>query len=552
MHSGDGEGASGNAYRPLPIPREQTSSASEPREGIVLPSKGGRWVPPSQAHREEAHWEQPPAQPPAGTPWGDPQDPYAGQQPHQADYGRPQPQQGGYGSPGHPDAQATQLISPYDPQQGPGAQQFGGGDPYGGGYAQGYGGGPAAGGDADRTQLIAPYGAGQDSEHTQLLTPYGAPSTDLVPQGPGQPLPPEQNYDAPVPPLPQSPPPGGGARHRADPGAAAAAQQGQPPRPAGAPFAIRPGAPGDSPSPAPFEDAAPATQQLPRMDFEQNNWQAQQAGSAQPAAQDDYDYLYRREGGLPQPRAAAPTAQAGRPGGPAGPGGSGGPGYGYGGRAQQPQGGYDNGPRRGGRKKPSPALLALAGVVVLAVIGVTAGAILSGGGGSPSTGASASPSTGAAGGAADAAETQARQLDALLSTSSSSRNAVVNAVASINSCQNLATSASRLRSAARQRDELVEKLSKMSLNALPHGAELLNELTDAWTSSSAADKYYAAWAGQAEQRKGCKGGHAQKTLETSRGDLASGEATLAKQKAVQLWNPIARKYGLTQRQVTQM
>ncbi len=593
MHSGEGEEASDDNFRPLPIPREpQTSSASQPREGIVLPSKGGRWVPPSQRRQEEERWDQPApvVQPAVGQPWGAPQpeqqqppqaqpqpqpQPQHPQHPQQqsAEYGQPPAPgpQSGYPPPQHTDA--TQLLDPYTPA--PPAADGGYGDQrYGGGYDQPYDAGqqmPA--GDADRTQLMTPYGQqppGGDGDRTQLLTPYDQPhSAELVPQpGDGRhPLPPEQQFNAPVPPLPQAPPvapheqyqqPQAGYQQQAP----QPPQAQQPPMPGGAPYSIRPGAPGDQPPASYAQEPAPATQQLPRFE---DNWQQQapQAPGPQQTSQqpDDYDYLYRREdrpAAPQQPRQGAgprqgygfPQQQAQQPprqdygyngqGGYDDPGGRGG------------HGGYDQ-PGRGQRKKPSTGVLVGAGVAVLALIGIGAGAILSGGGSGsqPSTGASSSPSGGTAGDA-DAVKAQATQLDQLLSTSNDSRTSVINAVASIKACKNLAISATHLRTAAGERDDLVTKLSQMKLDKLPNSAQLVSQLTAAWAASSSADNHYATWATQVAQPKGCHKNHAKTTPEVQRGNLSSGQATIAKQKAADLWNPIARQYGLTQRQFTQL
>ena len=123
--------------------------------------------------------------------------------------------------------------------------------------------------DAERTQLIAPYGA-SDADRTQLLPPQAPqapqPQQPQQPQSDGtqvlppyqpqsgaaarQPLPPEQSFGTPVPSPPATPP----------------VPPGQPPMPAAAPFAIRPGTPADNPAPQPGEGAAAATQQLPRYE----------------------------------------------------------------------------------------------------------------------------------------------------------------------------------------------------------------------------------------------------------------------------------------------
>lgn len=602
MHSGQGEEASGDSYRPLPLPREPREPSSEPREGIVLPSKGGRWVPPSQLRREEPErWEQsaPAVQPAAGQPWDVPRtdEPYPAQQ-QPVDYGRPPEQPVDFGSP-RPDADATRLLDPYGAapyqqqpphaQQPPQTAQYG--DPYAGGYPpayQSYDMGPMPQGDAEKTQLMA-YGqqppAG-DADHTQLLSPYRHQAMD-GPQPPDarQPLPPEQRFDAPVPPFPQGAPEQGPMR-AAPPVQAAMPQQApppaqagppfqgqytqgppmqgppmqavplqvpdsqpapsrqqrrhayqpqpQPPRPSGAPYAIRPGAPGDRPASGHEQDDAAATRQMPTYEEE----------TRQPDG--DYDYLYRRDD-QPDPR----DQPASRPGG-AGPAAAFTPSDRPEQRRDRGHNGYQRRERPGsaGRGKPPTALLVGVGIAVLALVGVGAGALFGGGSKSPAPGRTASAGTGA--GPSKAAEGQARRLDALLMTSNSSRTTVINAVASIKVCKNLANSASDLRTAAGERDNLVTRLSNMTLDKLPNSLELVNQLTAAWAASSAADNHYADWAAQVAQPKGCHKGQAKTTPQVQQGNLSSGEATIAKQKAAGLWNAIARQYGLTQRQFTQL
>ncbi len=193
------------------------------------------------------------------------------------------------------------------------------------------------------------------------------------------------------------------------------------------------------------------------------------------------------------------------------------------------------------------------GVAVLALVGIGAGAVLSGGG--SNSGGSAGASSSSASGAPDSTSTveaQARQLNALLHNSNGSRTTVINAVASIKVCKNLVASASDLRTAAGERDDLVTRLSQLTLDKLPNGSQLVSQLTAAWAASSAADNHYATWAEQVGKPKGCHKGHAKVTSEVQRGNLSSGQATIAKQKAANLWNPIARQYGLTQRQFTQL
>jgi hypothetical protein len=50
----------------------------------------------------------------------------------------------------------------------------------------------------------------------------------------------------------------------------------------------------------------------------------------------------------------------------------------------------------------------------------------------------------------------------------------------------------------------------------------------------------------------CKGGHAHSTNEAQAANASSGTATTQKKHAVKLWNSIAKQYGLTQRQYSQL
>ncbi|MEU5186051.1 hypothetical protein AB0G83_02675 [Streptomyces klenkii] len=222
------------------------------------------------------------------------------------------------------------------------------------------------------------------------------------------------------------------------------------------------------------------------------------------------------------------------------------------------------------RKLPTAAIV---GIVVAgcAVAGLAAGALLSGGGGdekkdTPQNAAVSSETPGdapkgddggkkepsASADPADPAVAQAKALDALLKDSNNSRDAVIKAVDSTRSCKDLDKSASDLRDAAKQRDGLVTRLQKTAIDKLPNSAELSAQLTKAWQSSSSADSHYAAWAGEVGGKHGCVKGHARPSGESAAGDRASGDATAAKKAAADLWNPIAKKYGLSQHSWAQL
>ncbi|MGV9561018.1 hypothetical protein [Streptomyces sp. NPDC003480] len=214
----------------------------------------------------------------------------------------------------------------------------------------------------------------------------------------------------------------------------------------------------------------------------------------------------------------------------------------------------------GARTRSRIPLIAAVGVGIVA-LGIGAGALLGGGGGdgkgdhSTSVAATgpATDSSSSSSGGDDPAKAQAVALDKLLADSGNSRGAVIKAVADVKGCQNLDQAATDLRDAAKQRSDLVGRLSGLAVDKLPAQGELTAALTSAWKASAAADTHYAAWADQVSgDKKGCHKGRARTTGQTAAGNRASGTASAQKAKAANLWNAIAQKYGLTQRQPTQL
>ncbi|MEU6366311.1 hypothetical protein ABZ876_11250 [Streptomyces sp. NPDC046931] len=222
--------------------------------------------------------------------------------------------------------------------------------------------------------------------------------------------------------------------------------------------------------------------------------------------------------------------------------------------------GRDGGDEGGGGIRSRIPLLAAVGVGIV-VLGIGAGALLGGGGGdgkdnhSTSVAATgpAKDSSSSSPDGADPAQAQAAALDKLLADSGNSRGTVIKAVADVKGCQNLDQAANALRDAAKQRNDLVTRLSGLAVDKLPGHGELTAALTSAWKASAAADTHYAAWADQVSgNKKACKKGQARTTGQTAAGNRASVTASAQKSKAAGLWNAIAQKYGLTQRQPTQL
>ncbi|MGW0862375.1 hypothetical protein, partial [Streptomyces sp. NPDC002611] len=221
------------------------------------------------------------------------------------------------------------------------------------------------------------------------------------------------------------------------------------------------------------------------------------------------------------------------------------------------QSGGGRGGRGGGSGSRVPVIAAVG--IGIAVLGVGAGALLASGGGGDDGGdnnktvaASAPAKEESASPSADPARAQAVELDKLLADSGDSRTTVITSVADVKGCDNLPQAAKNLRDAAKQRTELVTRLSGITVDQLPEHAALTTALTKAWQASASADNHYAAWADQTAGKKGCRKGQARATGQTQAGNKASGVASTEKTKAAGLWNAIAKTYGLTERQPTQL
>ncbi|QHC30020.1 hypothetical protein [Streptomyces sp. HF10] len=497
-------------------------SAQPAREGIVLPSDGGEPLLPGMT-----------ATPAGGQAWGGSWGP--GQQ-------TPQP---GAQDQGWPPAGAPQWGGPAQGAQGGPPPSGAGPLPPEGAPAPSYGGQPQAsyGGQQPGYGAQDPY---QQQGHQQ-------------PQHPGhqhqQPQYPAPGHAAPLPPAADN------ATHYLPPVPAAPADEGAtqyiPPVTAGA---LPPESPGEETrylgtnhQTPPASSDADATQYIPPYQAQgqgQGHGPAQgQGGDRQPPA--EFDNLFR--GGPAGDAPAGSTQQLPRVEQPAAyPPSYDGPPSPY----TRQEDGQDERPRRRPSKVP---LIAAVGVGIV-VVGVGAGALLSKGGGSSGstddnkTVAATSGAQQSSAPAADPARAQAVELDKLLADSGSSRAAVIKSVADVKQCASLDGAATNLRSAAGQRGQLVTRLGKLSVDKLPDNAALTDALTKAWQASAAADNHYAAWADQVKGggKKTCHKGHAKTTGEAQAGNRESGTASQQKAKAAALWNAIATKYGLTQRQPTQL
>ncbi|MER7919307.1 MULTISPECIES: hypothetical protein [unclassified Streptomyces] len=513
-------------------------SAQPAHEGIVLPSDGGEPLLPGMN-----------ATPAGGQAWGGTWGPEQ-QAPQPGAQGQGWPpaaaqQWGDHGAHGAQGGQAPSGAGPLPPEGAP-APAYGGRqqDPYGGGRHQASYGGQQPG-----------YGA-QDPYQQQGHQQHQPPQHQAHPPQHQQPQYPAPGQAAPLPPAADQ------ATHYLPPVSAAPADEGAtqyiPPVTAGA---LPPESPGEETrylgtgkQTPPASSDADATQYIPPYQAQGQGPAQGQEGDRQPPA--EFDNLFR--GGPAGDAPAGSTQQLPRVDQQdAYPPAAYQPSYDG---PSSPYSRHDDGQDERPRRRPSKVPLIAAVGVGIVVVGVGAGALLSKGGSSSDstddnkTVASSSANPQSSGPAADPARAQAVELDKLLADSGSSRATVIKSVADVKQCASLDGAAANLRDAAGQRGQLVTRLGKLSVDKLPDNAALTDALTKAWQASAAADNHYAAWADQVKAggKKTCHKGHARGTGEAQAGNRESGTASQQKAKAAALWNAVATKYGLTQRQPTQL
>lgn len=228
-----------------------------------------------------------------------------------------------------------------------------------------------------------------------------------------------------------------------------------------------------------------------------------------------------------------PGPQDGPP--PAGPGPEGGA------AANGLTGHYPEQPRRmsGGMRL---VLAAAAAVVVAAAVAV--GVALTNGSAPAAKPQASSPAASSAPPSPSAATVAARQAAAvnqLLGTSGATRKSLQGAVSDAGHCTNLPSAVSRIQNVVNQRDTEYHRALKLTTAALPHGTAVKSNLTAALRSSLNADRAYLTWA-QQQMTNGCI--PTSQSSAYSAATTAGAEADAAKQDFVQVWNPVAARYGV--------
>lgn len=164
------------------------------------------------------------------------------------------------------------------------------------------------------------------------------------------------------------------------------------------------------------------------------------------------------------------------------------------------------------------------------------------------TGAPSGPPTAPTGGAAAAV-----QIAGYVDQSAHVRAQVSGAISQVESCDLPAAQGEGiLEQAVGLRSQALSGLQSVDASGIPEGAQIVQQLAQALTSSSAADQSYQAWMVDfANQASPC---HTDPGTDANfrAGDAASQQATVAKEAFVAAWDPVAPMYQLPAYQATDL
>jgi len=140
------------------------------------------------------------------------------------------------------------------------------------------------------------------------------------------------------------------------------------------------------------------------------------------------------------------------------------------------------------------------------------------------------------------ASQQAAALSTLLTSSAAARTTLHNAVTQVGACTNLSGAVRQLQAVVNQRAGQYGQASALPTAALPGGTQVKSKLMAALGSSLTADRDYLSWARQ-QLTGGCT--PTSQSSAYNAAFTASQQADTAKQAFVQVWNPVAARYGIT-------
>jgi len=136
-------------------------------------------------------------------------------------------------------------------------------------------------------------------------------------------------------------------------------------------------------------------------------------------------------------------------------------------------------------------------------------------------------------------------IDELLDSSTTGRGYLLTAIDDVNACDVTGSTFIYMRDAASARLDLLNRASDTVVTDLPDGDRIKAELTAAVRASFIADQAYLTWVVAAHGACPARAGAAYSPVVA-----ANAAADRAKREFLADWNPVARKYGLSQRNQT--
>jgi serine/threonine protein kinase len=142
------------------------------------------------------------------------------------------------------------------------------------------------------------------------------------------------------------------------------------------------------------------------------------------------------------------------------------------------------------------------------------------------------------------ASRQAAAVDQLLGSSAAARAALQGAVEQVRGCTDLSGAVASIRAVVDQRAGEYNQASALSTAALAGGAIVKSDLITALSDSLAADREYLTWA-QQELNSGCTPDAQSSAYNAAY--QADQRADASKDAFIQVWNPVAARYGVQQK-----
>jgi hypothetical protein len=142
------------------------------------------------------------------------------------------------------------------------------------------------------------------------------------------------------------------------------------------------------------------------------------------------------------------------------------------------------------------------------------------------------------------ASRQAAAVDQLLGSSAAAREALQGAVGQVRGCTDLSGAVASIRNVVDQRVGEYNQASALSTAALASGAIVKSDLITALRDSLAADREYLTWA-QQELTSGCTPDAQSSAYNAAY--QADQRADVSKDAFIQVWNPVAARYGVQQK-----